>query len=213
VLFDLDGTLLDSELLWEAAQAQTMEYFGQTWTAQDQAHSIGGPLDRVVAHMARRTGADPGHVARVLVGEIEHRAATQPAHWMPGARELLAQARAAGIPTAIVSNSWRVLLDLLLANVDDPVDVTVSSTEVQRPKPDPQPYLHACELLAADPVGSVVVEDSPTGAAAGLAAGCTVLGVGPAVAHVSAARFRHLDTLEGVELASLSGDGVQDPQP
>jgi HAD superfamily hydrolase (TIGR01509 family) len=212
VLFDLDGTLLDSELLWEAAQAQTMEYFGQTWTAQDQAHSIGGPLDRVVAHMVRRTGADPGHVARVLVGEIEHRAATVPAHWMPGARELLAQAHAAGVPTAIVSNSWRVLLDLLLTNVDHPVDVTVSSTEVQRPKPDPQPYLWACELLGADPRRTVVVEDSPTGAQAGLAAGCRVLAVGPVVAHMDGPRLRHVDSLAAVDLDSLRGDGVEDPQ-
>lgn len=212
MLFDLDGTLLDSELLWEAAQAQTMEYFGQTWTAQDQAHSIGGPLDRVVAHMAQRTGADPGHVARVLVGEIEHRAATQPAHWMPGARELLAQAHAAGVPTAIVSNSWRVLLDLLLTNVDHPVDVTVSSTEVQRPKPDPQPYLWACELLGADPQRTVVVEDSPTGAQAGLAAGCRVLAVGPVVANMDSPRLRHVDSLAAVDLDSLRGDGVQDPQ-
>lgn len=211
MLFDLDGTLLDSEILWESAQARTMEYFGQTWTAEDQAHSLGGPLERVVAHMASRTGADPGHVARVLVTEIEHKASILPAHWMPGARDLLAQAQAAGVRTAIVSNSWRVLLDLLMANLDFPVDVTVSSTEVQRPKPDPQPYLRACAQLGADPRWTVVVEDSPTGAAAGLAAGCRVLGVGQAVAGISDPRFRHVASLTGVSLASLRGDGVEDP--
>ena len=56
LLFDLDGTLLDSELLWEAAQNETMDYFGQTWTDEDQASSIGGPIERVVNHMATRTG-------------------------------------------------------------------------------------------------------------------------------------------------------------
>lgn len=200
-------------MLWEAAQAETMSYFGETWTAEDQAHSIGGPLGRVVDHMARRTGADPGHLARVLVTEIEHKVATLPAHWMPGARELLSEATAAGVPTAIVSNSWRVLLDLLMANLDFPVDVTVSSTEVERPKPDPQPYLLACELLGADPRRTVVVEDSPTGAISGLAAGCLVLGVGPAVDGLSDPRYRHVDTLAGVDLASLTGDRGQDPQP
>jgi HAD superfamily hydrolase (TIGR01509 family) len=190
-------------VLWEAAQAVTMTYFGQTWTAEDQAASIGGPLERVVAHMARRTGADEGHVARVLVTEIEHMVATLPAEWMPGARALLEQARAAGVPTAIVSNSWRVLLDLLLANIDFPVDLTVSSSEVERPKPDPQPYLRACELLGADPDRSVVVEDSPTGAAAGLAAGCHVLAVGPAVKGLVDPRLRHVDSLESVTLDSL----------
>ncbi len=204
--------MLDSEILWEAAQARTMSYFGLEWTAADQAASMGGPLERVVAHMALRTGAEEGHLARILVSEIEHLVATRPAHWMPGARELLGQARTAGVPTAIVSNSWRVLLDLLLANIDFPVDVTVSSTEVQRPKPDPQPYLYACQLLGADPIRSVVVEDSPTGATSGLAAGCVVLGVGPAVGHISAVRYRHLDTLEGLDLQSLGGDGIEDPQ-
>lgn len=189
-----------------------MAYFGQTWTAADQAHSMGGPLERVVAHIAARADADPGHAARVLVTEIEHRVANLPADWMPGARDLLAQARAAGVPTAIVSNSWRVLLDLLLANLDLPVDVTLSSTEVERPKPDPQPYLRACTLLRADPRRSVVVEDSPTGAAAGLAAGCWVLGVGPALAGISDPRFRQVDSLVGVALGSLGGDGIEDPQ-
>lgn len=199
-------------MLWEAAQEATMAYFGQAWTAADQAHSMGGPLERVVDHIAGRAGADPGHVARVLVTEIEHRVASLPADWMPGARELLAQARAAEVPTAIVSNSWRVLLDLLMANLDLPVDVTLSSTEVEHPKPDPEPYLRACSLLGADPRWTVVVEDSPTGAAAGLAAGCRVLGVGPAVAAISDPRFRYVDSLVSVDLTSLGGDGIEDPQ-
>ena len=193
-----------------------MTYFGQTWTAEDQAASIGGPLERVVAHMSTRTGADEGHVARVLVTEIEHMVATLPAQWMPGARHLLAQARTAGVPTAIVSNSWRVLLDLLLANVDFPVDLTVSASEVGRPKPHPDPYLRACELLEATPGRSVVVENSPTGAAAGLAAGCHVLAVGPAVQELDGRGVRHVATLDGLTLddvsALFSGDGVQDPK-
>jgi HAD superfamily hydrolase (TIGR01509 family) len=216
VLFDLDGTLLDSETLWEAAQAETMAYFGQTWTAQDQAYSIGGPIERVVAHMAQRTGAEADHVVRVLVTEIEHRVATQAAHWLPGAREFLLAVRAAGIPTAIVSNSWRVLLDLLVANLDVPVDMTVSSTEVDRAKPDPQPYLLACRALDASPEATVVVEDSPTGVRSGLAAGCTVIGVGPVVAGVDADRYHHVASLREVALdasgaVSFGGDRVQDP--
>ena len=70
---------------------------------------------------------------------------------MPGARELLIAANQAGIPVAVVSNSWRVLLDLLMHNIDVPVDLTVSSTEVERPKPDPQPFLYACEQLRVNP--------------------------------------------------------------
>lgn len=213
LLFDLDGTLLDSELLWESAQQRTMEYFGQTWTADDQAHSIGGPIERVVDHIARRTGGEPGHIARILVTEIEQEVSSRPAHWMPGARELMLQARDAGIPVGIVSNSWRVLLDLLVGNIDVPVDITVSSTEVQRPKPDPQPYLLACELLGADPSRTVVLEDSPTGAEAGIRSGCLVVAVGPAVQDITGSRMVHVTTLEQVDPMSVLSDGVEDAQP
>ncbi len=204
-MFDLDGTLLDSELLWEAAQNDTMDYFGQTWTDEDQASSIGGPIARVVDHMASRTGADPGHLARILVTEIEHKVSTTRAHWMPGARELMMAASQAGIPVAVVSNSWRVLLDLLMHNIDVPVDLTVSSTEVERPKPDPEPFLYACRRLAVDPRRCVVIEDSPTGAAAGLAAGCAVVGVGPALRNVVGERYRHVESLAEVDVGWLAG--------
>lgn len=181
-----------------------MQYFGHHWTARDQAMSIGGPLERVVTYMAQRTGADPGHLARILVTEIEHKASTIPANWMPGARELLTAAVSAGIPVAIVSNSWRVLVDLLMDNINTHVDLTISSTEVHKPKPDPQPYIHACAALHVDPMRCVVVEDSPTGATAGLASGAAVVGVGPALRDLVGGRYRHVESLAEVSLASLT---------
>lgn len=180
-----------------------MAYFGEQWTAADQARAIGGPIERVVAYIGTRTGGDEGHVARILVSEIEHLVATEAAHWMPGARELLAQARSQDVPTAIVSNSWRVLLDLLVRNMDVQPDITLSSTEVARPKPDPEPFLTACRLLNARPEATWVIEDSPTGASAGLAAGCWVLGVGPAIDGLDDPRLRKVPTLAGVALDSL----------
>lgn len=200
----MDGTLLDSERLWQIAQQDTMAYFGEEWTAQDQAASIGGPLERVVNHISARTGGEQGHIARILVSEIEHQVATSAAYWMPGAKELLSAAKANGVPTAVVSNSWRVLLDLLLLNMDLHPDVSVSSTEIERPKPDPQPFLVACSMLSARPGSTWVVEDSPTGVRAGLAAGCWVLAVGPAIHGLSDTRLRTVTTLETVTLESLS---------
>jgi HAD superfamily hydrolase (TIGR01509 family) len=200
----MDGTLLDSERLWQIAQQDTMAYFGLTWTEADQAASIGGPLERVVRHIAARTGGEEGHIARILVAEIEHQVATSPAYWMPGAKQLLAEAKAAGVPTAVVSNSWRVLLDLLLLNMDLHPDVTVSSTEIERPKPDPQPFLVACSMLSARPASTWVVEDSPTGVRAGLAAGCWVLAVGPAIQGLQDVRLRTVATLDMVTLDALS---------
>jgi beta-phosphoglucomutase-like phosphatase (HAD superfamily) len=110
-----------------------------------------------------------------------------------------------------VSNSWRVLVDLLVLNMDVHPDVTVSSTEAERPKPDPQPFLMACQMLLADPVRTWVIEDSPTGVAAGVGAGCWVLAVGPAVAGLTGPRVWSVDSLERVDLASLGSDGVQNP--
>lgn len=211
LLFDLDGTLLDSEILWESAQRRTMARFGQTWTADDQAHSIGGPLERVSEHIAVRTGADAEQIAGIIVDEIEREVAARSAAWMPGAREFISAAHEAGIPTAIVSNSWRVLLDLLVRNIDIPVTVTVSSTEAEEPKPHPAPYLLACRLLDVDPMASVAVEDSPTGVASGLAAGCFVLAVGSAVGHLRNPNLRHVPSLADVNPFSIRGDSSQNP--
>ncbi|MBW4953814.1 HAD-IA family hydrolase, partial [Klebsiella pneumoniae] len=79
-----------------------------------------------------------------------------------------------------------------------------------RPKPDPDPFLIACDLLQARPDHSWVIEDSPTGATAGLAAGCWVLGVGPALDGLRDPRLHLVPSLAGVTLSSLGGDGVQD---
>ncbi|MBK6763458.1 MAG: HAD family hydrolase [Micrococcales bacterium] len=129
-----------------------------------------------------------------------------------GGAELLAAARSQGIPTAIVSNSWRVLLDLLVVNMDVQPDVTVSSTEIERPKPDPQPYLRACDMLGADPQATWVIEDSPTGAAGGLAAGCLVVGVGASMAGQDDPRLWRVESLSDITVGSLGRDGLQDPQ-
>ena len=57
VLFDLDGTLLDSEDLWWEAECRVVAQWGGTWTREDQAHCLGGPLERVTTYMADKTGS------------------------------------------------------------------------------------------------------------------------------------------------------------
>lgn len=203
VLFDMDGTLLDSEKHWERAEQATMAYFGSSWTAADQRNSVGGPLERVVAVMAQRVDEDPSWVMRVLVTEIEHLVATVPAAWMPGAQELVAEV-AQALPWAIVSNSWRVIVDLLVARAGLQPTVTVTSTEASSPKPDPAPYLAACRQLQVDPASALVIEDSPTGVAAGLAAGCWVLSISDVTASLPQHdRLLHRDSLDGVSLQQL----------
>ena len=178
----MDGTLVRTEELWMAAEERTMAAFGSHWDAQDQAVAIGGPLDRVVRYMARRVQQPEEVVEARLVAEIEDLMHTEHVPWMPGARRLHDELSAVRVPQALVSNSWRHLMNTALAELGTKFDVSVAGDEVAQPKPDPEPYLRACTLLEADPKFTVVLEDSPTGVTAGMAAGCYVVGI----PHVSA---------------------------
>lgn len=185
VLWDMDGTLVRTEELWLLAEERTMAAFGSHWDAQDQAVAVGGPLDRVVTYMASRVGRSEQEVGELLVAEIEGLMHAEEIPWMPGALDLHNALVGALVPQALVSNSWRELMDAALAELDTAFDVVVAGDEVDRPKPDPQPYETAARLLGADPANTVVLEDSPTGVAAALAAGCWVIGV-PHVSDIAA---------------------------
>jgi HAD superfamily hydrolase (TIGR01509 family) len=130
--------------------------------------------------------------------------------WRPGARDLLADVRDAGLPTALVTTTPRRLTSIVLAAIAgdlglDPFDVTVCGDEVPARKPDPAPYLQALRMLGATAARSVVIEDSQAGIAAGLAAGVAVLGV-PALQAVAPARG--LVLRDG--LVGLGVDGLAD---
>lgn len=211
VLWDMDGTLVRTEELWMAAEENTMAAFGSHWDAQDQAVAVGGPVDRVLEYMAKRVGRPVAEVGDTIVGEIEELMRTEHIPWMPGAEELHRDVAAAGVPQALVSNSWRTLMDTALEELDTNFDVVVAGDEVARPKPDPFPYLHACERLGVDPAATVVLEDSPTGVAAALGAGCWVVGI-PHVSDIAPAeRLVLVDSLVGLtahDLAVLVSEGT-----
>lgn len=210
VLFDMDGTLVDSESLWLEAETLTMAAMGATWTAEDQAYSLGGPLERVIAYMVRKAGGrhDAAEVSDTLLTHIERLMSSQPLAWRPGAAALLDSVREAGVPRALVSASFRSLLDAVHGAVlhemgSDVFDVTVAGDEVPDGKPHPAPYLIAAERLGVGPARCVVVEDSPTGVASGLAAGMLVVAVPHLVEIAAADRLVVVDTLEGLTVADL----------
>src|SRR6185437_9531631 len=95
----------------------------------------------------------------------------------PGARELLAEVAAAGLPHALVTSSERGFMDAVLARTGLRFDVRVCADDVSTTKPDPEPYLLAAKLLGADPASCVALEDSPNGVASAQAAGCRVIAV------------------------------------
>lgn len=189
VLWDMDGLLVDSEPLWTVAETELAARLGRTWTPEIKASVIGSRLDRAVPLLLGGLGAptDATTVARTgreLLQRMVELFAASPLPLLPGARALLDALAAAGVPCALVSSSYRVLVDAVLAALPDhPFAVTVAGDEVVNAKPDPEPYLRAARALGVDPACCLVLEDSVIGARAGLAAGCaTVLVPGATVA-------------------------------
>ena len=183
ICFDMDGLLVETESLWLLGETKVMADMGVAWTIENQRHCIGGPLARVGAYMVSLAGyGDPAEVVDALVQTTEELFHSEPLHWMPGARDLLSAATNAAIPTALVSASPRRLMNAVLEHVEQDLGsamftTTVSANDVTRTKPDPEPYLLACSRLGVTPDSTVVLEDSPTGVLAGMAAGCRVVAV------------------------------------
>lgn len=209
VLFDMDGTLIDSEGLWLAAEVAVMAEFDAEWTSEDQAHCLGGPLERVAAYMIARSGTSiPGErIGLMLLDEMERRLRSGPLTWQPGAREFLDDVHRRRIPTALVSASWGRLIDAVSEQVEAEVgagafDVVVAGDDVEQSKPHPEPYLTAAAALGVAPGQCLVLEDSPTGVASGVAAGCRVVAI-PHLARVDVPGVLVLDSLVGHTASSL----------
>lgn len=209
VLWDMDGLLVDSEPLWTIAERELAVRLGGTWDDRIKAAVVGTRLDVAVPAILRWFGAEPtpDRVAstslELLDRMVELYAEALPV--MPGADALLAGLLAAGVPVALVSSSFRVLVDAALLTGIGPFDGTLAGDEVVQGKPHPEPYLTMAGRLGVDPARCVVLEDSPSGVASGQAAGCAVLAV-PSVAGVAIAagpRTRVVPGLTGVGVADL----------
>jgi len=152
----------------------------------------------------QRPDVSPEWIVDELTRRVVSRLESGPIPWRPGALELLASLKMAGIPCALVSASYRVMLDAVVRRL--PVgtfDVVVAGDEVSQGKPHPEPYLTAAALLGVDPGRCIVLEDSNPGSASGNAAGALVLAVRNMVEITDAPRRLHRDTLEGLDAAAL----------
>lgn len=200
VLFDMDGLLVDTEPIWLAVEHEVMARLGATWSPKDQAALVGGPIENTVAYMIEVAGTgEPGDVERWLLAGMSAHLASDPVPVKPGAGELLDALAADGVPTALVSSSFRAQVDAVLRIVGrERFPVSVAGDEVARRKPDPEGYLTAARLLGVDPARCVVLEDSANGARAGEAAGCLVVVV-PSVAEAGGQQGRVVrESLAGV---------------
>ncbi|MVA75902.1 HAD-IA family hydrolase [Auraticoccus sp. F435] len=207
-LWDFDGTLVDSEPLWMKAQFELIPQWGGEWSDAHAHALVGNSLltsGRYICDVVGRDDLTPEFVVDQLVQKVVVSLRTGEIDWRPGARELLAELAAAGIPSALVSASYRVLLEAVLERLPEGTFATVvAGDEVVHGKPHPEPYLVACERLGVRPEDTVVLEDSVPGCASGTAAGAVVLGVRNMVELPPAPRRVLLDTLAGVGLDELA---------
>lgn len=178
VLWDMDGTLADSEPLHLHSLITVLAHHGVE--AGDELHPlIFGKTGREVhALCCERFGFNTDFDSWALFRARCYLAAAPSIEPRPGALDVYRAVSEAGIVQAVVSNASRMLLEANLAALDlqEPQLVTVSANDVRNGKPDAEPYLRAAWLLQIEPEEAIAVEDSPTGARAALAAGMRVLG-------------------------------------
>ncbi|HEX5497559.1 MAG TPA: HAD family phosphatase [Mycobacteriales bacterium] len=205
VLFDLDGTLVDSEKIWDITLRELAAELGGELSAATRADMVGTNLLDTVTMLHDDLGidADTATSGRFLLDRTREYFA-RGLRWRPGAQELLHAVRTAGLPAALVTSTTRDLVEVALDTVGrHHFDAVVCCDEVTRNKPHPQPYLRAAELLGLPPGACVAVEDSRTGAASAESAGCVVLAV-PAEVPVPAGTRRLVRTsLVGVTVDYL----------
>lgn len=173
----MDGTLVDTEPYWIAAEHELVEDHGGTWTHEDAMLLVGNPLLTSAQILRDRGGVDlpVEEIVKFLLGRVVDQVRVE-VPWRPGARELLVELREAGVPCALVTMSYRELAAPVVELAPaDAFEVLVCGDEVEHGKPHPEPYLRAAELLGVEAADCLAVEDSGTGATSANAAGCHVL--------------------------------------
>lgn len=200
VLWDMDGTLLDTEPYWIAEEHALVESFGGRWSMEHAHNLVGNPL-LVSAEYIRANSPvtlPPEQIVhRLQAGVIDRLAEQVP--WRPGALELLSGLRTAGVPCAMVTMSWRAMVDVVVAALPaGSFEVLITGDEVEHGKPDPEPYLRAAAALGVPVTDCVAIEDSVTGVASALASGARTIAVPHVVAVPPRTGLTVLDTLAGV---------------
>ena len=181
VVFDNDGLLLDTEESWTRAEEALFERRGRRFTIEHKRDLLGS-APGAAAEKLERMLEEPGRGGALIMelGMLVIEELATYAEPRPGALELIAVLREAGVPMALATNSPRMLLDRALATggIDpDTFAAMLTADDVSAPKPAPEIYLAAAAALGTQPQRTLVLEDSPTGIAAAVAAGCVAFAV------------------------------------
>lgn len=206
VLWDLDGTIVDTEPVWIAAEHELAAEHGATWTDEDALQLVGNALIDSGEYIRTRLELDLS--AAQVVDYLLARVVAALQHdipWRPGARELIEELAGLAVPQSLVTMSYRAIAAPVVALL--PFQTVVTGDEVTHGKPHPEPYLRAAELLGVDAADCLAVEDSATGAASANAAGCTVVVVPHMVSVPPASRRVSLPSLQGLTPDALFAAG------
>jgi HAD superfamily hydrolase (TIGR01509 family) len=205
VLWDMDGTIIDTEPYWMDAETELVERFGGSWTHEEALTLVGQGLwhsARVL--QSRGVNLSEDEIIAELTDVVRGRVVRDGLPWRPGARELLIELRAAGVRTALVTMSIGSLARLVVETIDfGAFDQVVAGDDVAHSKPHPAAYLRAAELLGVDPTDCVAIEDSPPGVASATASGAATIGVPLNVPLLDDGSFVTWSTLEGRTVADL----------
>jgi len=205
VLWDLDGTLVDSEHYWMNSERQLAAQHDVAWSKADGESLVGMSLYDSTKIMKEKFGSslEPTEIIDLLTDSVTAQLRNE-IPWRPGAQELLRKLREKGIKTALVTMSMRRMAEEVAKAIPfDAFDVIVAGDDVEHGKPHPEPYLLAAALLGESPSDCIAFEDSLTGMRSAEAAGTRAIAI-PNIQHIPSQPGRIIwETLDGVSIRKL----------
>ncbi len=205
VLWDMDGTLVETEPYWIEAEYELVAEHGGSWSDEHAMALVGNDLIDSGRYIREHAGIDvePADIVEQLLDKVTARI-QRAVPWRPGAVELLADLRRHGVRCALVTMSYRrFAAPVLEALPSGTFEVVVTGDSVSQGKPHPEPYRKAAAVLGIDPTEAVAIEDSNTGVRSAEAAGCLVLAVPNHVPVLDGPGRVLRDTLEGLVATDL----------
>jgi HAD superfamily hydrolase (TIGR01509 family) len=205
VLWDMDGTLVDSEHYWLSSERSLAAEHQEAWSAQDGLDLVGMSLYESSKIIKQKIGSDlePEQIIERLTDSVVAKLAVS-IPWRPGAQELLKELKKHKIKTALVTMSMSRMAKQVVAQIPfHAFDVVVAGDDVVNGKPDPEAYLRAAELLGVNPEDCIAFEDSLTGLRSAEAAGTIAIGIPNIIPIPDKAGRIIWPTLEGVRVADL----------
>ena len=209
VLWDMDGTLIDSEPIWIEEERKLMLALGGVWSEADAIHCIGGPMERVDQFMRTKLSPDvlsqyaPLALTEILRERMTERL-SQGVNYTRGSLSLLTELHGLKVPQALVSASSRPIMDAALSSIGSHFfSTTISDNDVSSSKPHPEGYLLAAQRIGVSIEDCLILEDSVTGITAAIDLGAYVLGL-PHFADLPLGdRVLHRDSLEGLSASAV----------